>query len=123
MRVATWPASMCLRSNRRCSPKWLSCASGVGSVRGVVVASTSILTGPLPRNLSTIGWLERRGADIGSESHISCPDRRQAFMPDTCKGHRFRGKWRPMEQYQVLRKVARRKDCRETSAQEVEIEE
>ena len=94
-----------------------------GEVRGVVVASTSILTVPLPRNLSTIGWLERRGADIGSESHISCPDRRQAFMPDTCKGHRFRGKWRPMEQYQVLRKVARRKDCRETSAQEVEIEE
>ncbi len=29
----------------------------------------------LPRNLSTLGWLERRVADIGSEPHISCPDR------------------------------------------------
>ena len=63
MRVATWPASMCLRSNRRCSAKWLSCANGVGSVHRVVVASISIQTGPLPRNPLTRGWFEKRVAD------------------------------------------------------------
>ena len=53
----------------------------------VVVASTSILTGPLRRN-STLGWVEKPVADIRSGCHISCPDRRQASMlpleaPDT----------------------------------------
>ena len=34
---------------------------------------------------------------IGVKSHISCPDQRQAFMPDTRKGRRFRGKSRPLD--------------------------
>ena len=43
------------------------------------VASTSILTGRLPRNPLTRGWFEKRVGDIRSELHIFCPDLRQAL--------------------------------------------